>query len=230
MGDLIVKWLAEIGTVARVYTEVDYYVYIKAVEYLICIGFFVIYNLFWKNLFKPDHWAKSSRVAGAVGIVLLAGLVFAGPAAAASAPPGAASQGPPASVVIDPLARLYLSVTFDHAMHADMVGDCASCHHHTTGAAPAESRCAKCHEAGKAAKVVSCRGCHSADPFTAVFLQERPADLYHIDKPGLKGAYHLGCIGCHQEMGGPTGCRECHPLAVEGEGFYHLDAKGGEKP
>jgi hypothetical protein len=56
MGDLIGKWLMALGTVGKVYTEVDYYVYIKAVEYLICVAFFVVFSLFWKTFIKPDHW------------------------------------------------------------------------------------------------------------------------------------------------------------------------------
>ena len=42
-------------------------------------------------------------------------------------------------------------------------------------------------------------------------------ELFHIEKPGLKGAFHLNCVGCHQEMEGPTGCEECHTMSETGE-------------
>lgn len=37
-----------VGEVHKVHTVVDFYTYIKAVEYLICIGFFVGFPLFYK--------------------------------------------------------------------------------------------------------------------------------------------------------------------------------------
>ena len=32
------------------------------------------------------------------------------------------------------------------------------------------------------------------------------------NKPGLMGAYHLQCMGCHKEMGmeKPVSCTDCH--------------------
>ena len=58
MFEMMGNFFSQIGSTGRVYTEVDYYTYIKAVEYLICIGFFVVYNLFWKKFFKPDLWRE----------------------------------------------------------------------------------------------------------------------------------------------------------------------------
>jgi len=230
MLELIGKWLTQVGTIGTVYTEVDFYVYIKAVEYLIAIGFFVIYNLFWKKIFKPDHWVEQNRRSFAWAIFLGAALAC-GTATAAPAPVPAGPSAPE-SVVIGSLSSLYMPVEFDHSMHVDQIEDCAACHHHTTGAPVAGSSCATCHPGKGQAKTVSCKECHQADPFTAAFLEEKEGarNLFHVDKPGLKGAYHLGCLGCHKEMGGPTGCRECHPLTLRGEEFYRLDARKGEKP
>jgi hypothetical protein len=43
-----------IGEVKTVYTLVDFYQYIKAVEYLICIGFFVGFPIFYRYIHKED--------------------------------------------------------------------------------------------------------------------------------------------------------------------------------
>ena len=45
---------SSIGEVAEVYTLVDYYQYIKGVEYLICIAFFVGFPIFYRRINKPD--------------------------------------------------------------------------------------------------------------------------------------------------------------------------------
>ncbi len=70
--------------------------------------------------------------------------------------------------------------------HNDALTMCAACHHHSTPSLN-PPKCASCH----------------AKPF-----QERTAN-----QPGLKGAFHLQCIGCHQEMQVPpkaTDCAGCH--------------------
>lgn len=52
MAHLITEFFNFIGRVVQVHTLVDYYNYIKAVEYLICIGFFVAFPIFYKNVIK----------------------------------------------------------------------------------------------------------------------------------------------------------------------------------
>lgn len=138
----------------------------------------------------------------------------------------------PQSVVLDSLAELYDGVAFDHAMHKDLVQDCAACHHHTTGTAVTDEACAGCHGTSKGTEVVACRECHPAQPFSAEYLAEKEQDIrrYHTDKPGLKAAYHLNCLGCHTEAGGPTGCEDCHSRNAAGEAFYRSGTfapKGG---
>ena len=54
-------------------------------------------------------------------------------------------------------------------------------------------------------------------------ISEDP-NLHHTGKVGLKGAYHLKCMGCHQEMGAPTGCQDCHPRNSKGDKFFHAGA------
>jgi hypothetical protein len=49
---------SSIGHVKEVFTLVDYYQYIKGVEYLICVAFFVGFPLFYKYLHKTDDARK----------------------------------------------------------------------------------------------------------------------------------------------------------------------------
>ena len=48
---------AAIGQVKEVYTLVDYYQYIKGVEYLICIAFFAGFPMFYRYIHggNKDH-------------------------------------------------------------------------------------------------------------------------------------------------------------------------------
>jgi hypothetical protein len=50
--------LSSIGQVKEVFTLVDYYQYIKGVEYLICIAFFVGFPMFYKQINKTDDARK----------------------------------------------------------------------------------------------------------------------------------------------------------------------------
>lgn len=139
----------------------------------------------------------------------------------------------PESVEIDSLAKLYEPVEFDHATHVTLA-ECSDCHHHTTGSGPASPTCARCHDGAEEGESVSCYDCHAAEPFGQENLQkmENP-EIFHIDKPGLKGAYHLNCVGCHQELDGPTGCQDCHTMTEAGEKLFntgkHAPAGGGSK-
>jgi hypothetical protein len=90
----------------------------------------------------------------------------------------------PETCTINSLEKNYQPVEFPHNLHAEMSSGCADCHHHSPeGETP------------------SCGGCHG-----------EPFNPKNLNMPGLKGAYHLQCLGCHREMGvGTTGCSgECH--------------------
>jgi len=122
----------------------------------------------------------------------------------------------PASVTIDYLQELYTAVDFDHQMHADNYA-CNTCHHHTTGDGPANDTCAKCHADSGPAGDVSCSSCHERQQAASASpAGHSPSDVYHIDKPALKGALHLQCLGCHQVEDGPTGCQDCHAFTPKG--------------
>jgi len=143
-------------------------------------------------------------------------------AALGAAPHAGLAAGGPATVELDSLSKLFGSVPFDHAKHTGLAGNCAECHHHTLGEAPVKENCGRCHKANQPAKTVACRQCHPAERFEAGYMASVAANpmLYHNGKPGLKGAYHQKCLGCHQAMGGPTGCEDCHTMTDKGEAFY----------
>jgi len=126
----------------------------------------------------------------------------------------------PDSIKLDSLVNLYERVDFNHAKHITIVKDCAECHHHTTGTLVQDADCVRCHKNSGATPVVACKGCHAAQPFSAAALREKNRTAYHMDKLGLKGAYHQNCTGCHSKMGGPTGCQDCHARKKQGDAFY----------
>lgn len=130
-------------------------------------------------------------------------------------------QDMPDSVELNSLSQLFDGVTFDHEMHLSVSDDCSVCHHHTTGTGVSDERCAKCHSNSDVVETVACQGCHAAEPFSAAAIHGENQNDYHFDVPGLKGAYHLNCLGCHQEMEGPVGCQDCHDRNEAGDAFYH---------
>jgi hypothetical protein len=129
----------------------------------------------------------------------------------------------PESVTIDCLQELYEAVTFDHQMHVDMY-DCSACHHHTTGTGTQNENCKKCHASSAASDNVSCSGCHNYIKSVPAEVKNIKKDnfIYHIDKPDLKGALHLQCLGCHRSENGPTGCQECHDFTPAGRKRFAL--------
>lgn len=48
-------FFATIGEAVQIGTLVEYYDYIKAVEYLICIGFLVAFPIFYENVIMHDN-------------------------------------------------------------------------------------------------------------------------------------------------------------------------------
>jgi mono/diheme cytochrome c family protein len=62
-----------------------------------------------------------------------------------------------------------------------------------------------------------CQGCHHNSPLSKKPPQcgschGKPFNDKELNTPGLYGAYHIQCMGCHREMGleKPVGCTECH--------------------
>ncbi len=62
MLDLINQFFGSVGEVVKVYTLVDFYNYIKAVEYLICVAFFAIFPLFYKHVIKSPSERQADEM------------------------------------------------------------------------------------------------------------------------------------------------------------------------
>jgi len=135
----------------------------------------------------------------------------------------AGAQEMPDVIEIDSLSHLYEGVTFDHSMHVDLAENCSVCHHQNAGVPVQDQNCAGCHAGTTKSHIVSCGQCHPVEPFSAEYLRQKEADVkrYHRDKPGLKAAYHQNCMGCHDDMDGPTGCQDCHARTEAGDKLFH---------
>lgn len=128
----------------------------------------------------------------------------------------AATGEPSGTLILDSLSDCFEPVTFDHEMHQDGYS-CAACHHHTTGNNSGATNCCRCHALTNRAETVRCSDCHGTPETLPEQLNGEAPGLYHIDTPGLKGALHLQCLGCHREEGGPVGCHDCHEFTPVGE-------------
>jgi hypothetical protein len=88
-------------------------------------------------------------------------------------------------IYLDELVGLYAPVSFPHKLHADMENmgtGCAVCHHHNPPG-----------------RIFACNECHGG-----------PSNPANLGQPGLKGAYHRQCLGCHREWSHKTNCDACH--------------------
>jgi len=96
------------------------------------------------------------------------------------------SEGPDI-VTFKEIADKFTPVKFNHRAHANMsmlgVEKCSFCHHYTPPT-----------------KIPPCRDCHT----------KNSSDL---KQPGLKGAYHRQCLGCHREWSHENKCFSCHESA-----------------
>ncbi len=50
----MLELLQRVGEFKSVYTLVDFYQYIKGVEYLICVAFFIAFPMFYKFIHKEN--------------------------------------------------------------------------------------------------------------------------------------------------------------------------------
>jgi hypothetical protein len=145
--------------------------------------------------------------------------------------PGNAADGPE-MVELGSLTQYYEPVQFDHELHVGMIesNECAICHHHTLGTPVMDPVCQRCHASSGEADFVACRDCHPAKRFSAEYLAvlEEDINLFHLEKPGLQGAFHQNCLECHKEYGAPTGCQDCHVRLEEGDKFFYSGAYAPE--
>lgn len=109
----------------------------------------------------------------------------------------------PEKVIIGKLSDKYEPVEFPHSKIIDAISSrikksklatyfhgskntlCQGCHHNSPDS-PKPPKCGTCHN--------------------------KPFKKNNLFRPGIKGAYHIQCMGCHKEMGveKPAGCIECH--------------------
>jgi Class III cytochrome C family len=109
----------------------------------------------------------------------------------------------PDTVVIKNLSDQYEAVVFPHrrivnALAADVKGSQLAAYFHTQPG----TLCQGCHHNSPISdKPPLCGSCHGQ-----LFDSKNPL------KPGIKGAYHLQCMGCHKAMGikKPAECVDCH--------------------
>jgi hypothetical protein len=130
----------------------------------------------------------------------------------AASPARGEGKAMPDTIVIKYLKNQYGPVTFPHAMHAALAGNCGKCHHQHNDKVSAS--CRECHALKAGVFVASakhgfaaCSSCHSeASP-------EMP------EMPGLKTALHKKCFECHVGIGelgaSPGGCvKTCHAKRI----------------
>ena len=97
------------------------------------------------------------------------------------------SSQQPDVIILKELESLYVPVVFSHKLHSEMADfsrGCSICHHHNP-----------------AGPILKCSSCH-----------EKTSLRGDLHKPGLKGAYHRQCMGCHREWSHSTACGNCHAL------------------
>ena len=50
--EALANFFRTVGTVQEVYTQVDFYTYIKSVEYMICVAFFIGFPMLYRHLHR----------------------------------------------------------------------------------------------------------------------------------------------------------------------------------
>jgi len=107
----------------------------------------------------------------------------------------------PDSVTIDRLADKYAPAVFPHRkvvdkLRAGIAASPLATHFH----AEDDLACTGCHHHSPVgARPPACSNCHG-QPFQPV----------NMNAPGLYGAFHQQCLGCHERMHKPTDCTYCH--------------------
>jgi len=148
-------------------------------------------------------------------------------AMSASNPVPASCGSVPDTITLNASGKAFMPFIFNHAKHIQDIKECSDCHHHTTGTLVSDPNCVRCHANSSPTAVVSCKGCHSAAPFSPEVLAEKRdhPQRYHLDKMGLKGAMHQNCLGCHtKQAAGPVGCEDCHKRSPAGDVLFSSGA------
>lgn len=56
------NFFQSVGTVKEVYTQVDFYTYIKSVEYMICVAFFIAFPILYRHLNRETGSHEEKKV------------------------------------------------------------------------------------------------------------------------------------------------------------------------
>jgi hypothetical protein len=166
-------------------------------------------------------------------IIVVAGLLLQHPLSLISVAEDQPLQLPEL-IEISSLQKYYLPVIFDHQLHGQSY-DCISCHHRPdSDDSAAQNSCSRCHQKDSGPKFAPCASCHQSgneiDDITYDQNREGHFGIFHIDTPGLKGAYHLQCLGCHREEGAPSKCQDCHGFSKAGRRLFSTTEEPGRKP
>jgi hypothetical protein len=59
--EALANFFRTVGTVQEVHTQVDFYTYIKSVEYMICVAFFIGFPMLYRHINRGtnDHGEKT---------------------------------------------------------------------------------------------------------------------------------------------------------------------------
>ncbi len=99
----------------------------------------------------------------------------------------------------------YEPVRFMHKAHATHTrGDCAVCHHRVSR-----------KDGDRVGQAIEVTDLADGRPASCVACHQRSNELDHPTRPGLMGAYHRQCIGCHEtSKSAPVECDGCHKSRV----------------
>jgi len=53
--EALANFFRSVGTVQEVHTQVDFYTYIKSVEYMICVAFFIGFPMLYRHLHRDAN-------------------------------------------------------------------------------------------------------------------------------------------------------------------------------
>jgi hypothetical protein len=60
--EALANFFRTVGTVQEVHTQVDFYTYIKSVEYMICVAFFIGFPMLYRHLHRDANDHKEKQV------------------------------------------------------------------------------------------------------------------------------------------------------------------------
>jgi len=60
--EALANFFRSIGTVQEVHTQVDFYTYIKSVEYMICVAFFIGFPMLYRRIHREADDHKEKKV------------------------------------------------------------------------------------------------------------------------------------------------------------------------